>query len=239
MSESSVVRTAVRARPGRSQDVSRHRHHRSARWFCDRIQNLKRWQFGQESKQCGPRSSLVMVIQHLLFTLAQASACGYAMTKSQWASFLTCRGHHTISILRNHDYTDRKRGSLKSRARRVVVAQVVERTDRTLMLLTNQAFTIRMFAVTVGNAASVRGGVPCSARSSRGGHKQSVCTFPSHLSLSLSLSVVIGSSPGCYGAYPALLSRQSRRGGRKRERSDGLETAGAAKSDLASAIALA
>ena len=48
------------------------------------------------------------------------------------------------------------------------------------------------------------------------------------------LSVVIGSSPGCYGAYPALLSRQSRR-----ERSDGLETAGAAKSDLASAIALA
>ena len=52
--------------------------------------------------------------------------------------------------------------------------------------------------------------------------------------LSLSLSVVIGSSPGCYGAYPALLSRQSRR-----ERSDGLETAGAAKSDLASAIALA
>ena len=129
-----------------------------------------------------------MVIQHLLFTLAQASACGYAMTKSQWASFLTCRGHHTISILRNHDYTDRKRGSLKSRARRVVVAQVVERTDRTLMLLTNQAFTIRMFAVTVGNAASVRGGVPCSARSSRGGHKQSVCTFPSHLSPSPSLS---------------------------------------------------
>ena len=80
MSESSVVRTAVRARPGRSQDVSRHREHRSARWFCDRIQNLKRWQFGQESKQCGPRSSLVMVIQHLLCTLAQASACGYAMT---------------------------------------------------------------------------------------------------------------------------------------------------------------
>ena len=80
-----------------------------------------------------------------------------------------------------------------------------------------------------------RGAVQCS---SRGGHKQSVCTFPSHLSLcSPSLSVVIGSSPGCYGAYPALLSRLSRRGGR--ERSDGLETAGAAKSDLASAIALA
>ena len=59
----------------------------------------------------------------------------------------------------------------------------------------------------------------------------------SHLTcLSLSLSVVIGSSPGCYGAYPALLSRQSRT---RRERSDGLETAGAAKSDLASAIALA
>ena len=62
-------------------------------------------------------------------------------------------------------------------------------------------------------------------------------SHPTCPSLSLSLSVVIGSSPGCYGAYPALLSRQSRRGGR--ERSDGLETAGAAKSDLASAIALA
>ena len=94
-----------------------------------------------------------------------------ATRKSQRASFKTCHGHHTVSILRNHGLNrDRKRDSyhrepsLLSRARWVVVAQVVERTDRTLMLLTNQAFTIRMFAVTVGNAASVRGGVPCSAR---------------------------------------------------------------------------
>ena len=108
---------------------------------------------------------------------------------------------------------------------------MVERTDRALMLLTNQAFTIRMFAVTVGNAASVRGGVPCSARV---GVVTNNLYALSHLTC---LSVVIGSSPGCYGAYPALLSRLSRRGGR--ERSDGLETAGAAKSDLASAIALA
>ena len=122
-----------------------------------------------------------------------------ATRKSQRASFKTCHGHHTVSMLRNHGLNrDRKRDSyhrepsLLSRARWVVVAQVVERTDRTLMLLTNQAFTIRMFAVTVGNAASVRGGVPSLQCSSRGGgHKQSVCTFPSHLSLSSSVAHLV------------------------------------------------